>query len=163
MRGVEVVQVNKTLSLFGIVLDSISPRSAPLADQFFRVLLDNANTGYNEVCRDLPSSPAITYSPPQMRSHIASSLYIIISAQWNPTYSSVAELLHTCATDPDPLKIRLGTFLVVNGRCFTCLVLRIGLLVTWRMRLPWSKCCLSGRNNDCPHHAQTSRSMIKSG
>lgn len=150
LRGVEVIQVNKTLSLFGIVLDSISPRSASLSDQFFRVLLDNANTGYNEVCRNHPSPSAITHPLPQMRSHIASSLYIIISAQWNPTYSSVAELLHTCVTDPDPLKIRLDIFLMANGRCFTCLVLCIDLLVTWRTRLPWYKDCPSGRNNGCP-------------
>jgi len=98
--------VNKTLSLFGIVLDNIAPRSAPLADQFFRVLLDNANTGYNEVCRECSLASAITHPPPKMRNHIASSLYIIISAQWNPTYSSVSELLHACVTDPDPLQIR---------------------------------------------------------
>ena len=51
LSSAEAVQVNKTLSLFGVVLDNITPRSAPLADQFFRVLLDNANTGYNEVGR----------------------------------------------------------------------------------------------------------------
>ena len=54
--GIEVVKVNKTLSLFGIILDNVSPRSAPLADNFFRVLLDNANTGYNEVCHRILSS-----------------------------------------------------------------------------------------------------------
>ena len=54
--GIEVVKVNKTLSLFGVILDNVSPRSAPLADKFFRVLLDNANTGYNEVCRRILSS-----------------------------------------------------------------------------------------------------------
>ena len=123
-RDVEVVQVNKTLSLFGVILDNVSPRSAPLADKFFRVLLDNANTGYNEVRRRmLSSSSAITYSPLQMRGHIASSLYIIISAQWAPTYSTVAELLHACVTDPDPLKIRQAIFLMGNGRCLTCSML----------------------------------------
>ncbi|KAF9648519.1 ARM repeat-containing protein [Thelephora ganbajun] len=93
-QGDSAFTMNKTLSLFGVVLDNITPRSAPLANQFFRVLLDNANTGYNE-----------------MRNHIASSLYIIISAQWNPTYSSVAELLHACVTDPDPLQIRSARYL----------------------------------------------------
>ena len=62
-RGAEVVQVNKTLSLFGVILDNVSPRSAQLADKFFEALLDNANTGYNEVHRQiLSSSSAITYS-----------------------------------------------------------------------------------------------------
>ena len=54
LRDAEAAQVSKTLSLFGVVLDNITPRSAPLADQFFRVLLDNANTVYNEVGRKHP-------------------------------------------------------------------------------------------------------------
>ena len=107
--------MNKTLSLFGVTLDNITPRSTPLADQFFRVLLDNANTGYNEVGWKHSSPSAITYTPPQMRGHIASSLYIIVSAQWNPTYSSAADLLHSCVTDPDPLQIRYDAFLMANG------------------------------------------------
>ena len=161
-RDVEVVQVNKTLSLFGVVLDNVSPRSAQLADVFFRVLLDNANTGYDEVRRRmLLSSSAITYSPLQMRNHIATSLYQIISAQWAPTYSTVAELLHACVTDPDPLKIRQVTFLVGSGRRLTCSMLQTDRLVTWRTRLPRSKGCLGGRNNDCPRHVRISPSTIR--
>ena len=64
LRGVEVVQVNKTLSLFGVTLDNITPRSASLADQFFRVLLDNANTGYNEVGWGHPLPSVIINTPP---------------------------------------------------------------------------------------------------
>lgn len=154
--------MNKTLSLFGVILDNVSPRSAPLADKFFRVLLDNANTGYNEVRRRvLLSSSGITYSPPQMRGHIASSLYIIISAQWSPTYSSAAELLHACVTDPDPLKIRQVTFLVLNGRCLTCSMMCTDRPVTWRTQLPWCKVCLGGRNNGFPRHGQISHNTIK--
>ena len=154
--------MNKTLSLFGVILDNVSPRSAPLADKFFRVLLDNANTGYNEVGGRILSSPsAITYFPPQMRGHIASSLYIIISAQWSPTYSSVAELFHACVTDLDPLKIKYVIFLVESGRYLTCSTLNADRLVIWRTRLPPPKGYPSGRRNGCPHRGRISPNMIK--
>jgi proteasome activator subunit 4 len=41
--------VNKTLTIFGAVLDNLQRRVAPIADKYMNVLFDNANTGYAEV------------------------------------------------------------------------------------------------------------------
>ncbi len=42
--------VSKSLSIFNILVDCLDLRFLPLADQYINLFLDNANTGYAEVC-----------------------------------------------------------------------------------------------------------------
>lgn len=43
--------VSKSLSIFNILVDCLDLRFLPLADQYINLFLDNANTGYAEVCK----------------------------------------------------------------------------------------------------------------
>ncbi|KDQ54780.1 hypothetical protein JAAARDRAFT_134622 [Jaapia argillacea MUCL 33604] len=88
-HGDSAFAMNKTLSLFGIVVDCLGPRFMPLSDKYFNLLLDNANTGYAEI-----------------RAHISQNLYMIMRCQWQPSYPSTDMFLSACRTTTDPMKLR---------------------------------------------------------
>ncbi|KAI0961210.1 hypothetical protein AcV7_000369 [Taiwanofungus camphoratus] len=81
--------MNKSLSLFSVLIDCLGPRFLPMGDKYVHLFLDNANTGYAEI-----------------RSQLAQNLCLIIVAQWRPTYPSAAAFLRACQGSLDPLRIR---------------------------------------------------------
>jgi proteasome activator subunit 4 len=84
--------VNKTLTLFGTVIDCFQRRIIFVADKYMNMLYDNANTGYAE-----------------MRAHIAQNISVITTALWQPWHPSVVAFLRACAETEDPLRMREGT------------------------------------------------------
>jgi proteasome activator subunit 4 len=86
--------VNKTLTLFGTVVDCFQRRIVFMADKYTNVLLDNANTGYAE-----------------MRAHIAQNISVIIAALWQPWHPSVAAFVRACSETEDPLRLREGRYM----------------------------------------------------
>lgn len=50
------VAVSKSLSIFNILVDCLDLRFLPLADQYINLFLNNANTGYAEVCKTVTPS-----------------------------------------------------------------------------------------------------------
>jgi proteasome activator subunit 4 len=86
--------VNKTLTLFGTVIDCFQRRVVFIADKYMDILFDNANTGYAE-----------------MRTHIAQNISVITTALWQPWHPSVAAFLRACSETEDPLQLRKGMYM----------------------------------------------------
>ncbi|OBZ79732.1 Proteasome activator complex subunit 4A [Grifola frondosa] len=92
-HGDSAFAMSKSLSLFGILVDSLGIHFLPLCDKYVNLFLDNANTGYAEI-----------------RSQIAQNIYGIIGVQWRPAYPSVEAFLAACEGF-DPLHIREARYM----------------------------------------------------
>ncbi|TDL28791.1 hypothetical protein BD410DRAFT_863415 [Rickenella mellea] len=105
--------MSKSLGLFGILVDTLGVRFAPLSDKYMNMFFDNVHTGYAEI-----------------RSHIAQDLTTIMDCQWQPSYPSVTAFVSACTTETDPLQIRRPKYI---GRVNDF----VKALPTWRKeRLP---------------------------
>ncbi|EMD41612.1 hypothetical protein CERSUDRAFT_110183 [Gelatoporia subvermispora B] len=93
-HGDSAFQMNKSLTLFNVVIDCLGPRFLPLADKYVHLFLDNAHTGYAEI-----------------RSQIAQNLGAILSLQWRPVYSSAEAFIEACQEAVDPLHIREAKYM----------------------------------------------------
>ncbi|OCH96671.1 ARM repeat-containing protein [Obba rivulosa] len=93
-HGDSAFQMNKSLTLFNVVIDCLGPRFLPLADKYVHLFLDNANTGYAEI-----------------RSQIAQNICAIVSLQWRPAYPSADAFIKACHETADPLHIREAKYM----------------------------------------------------
>ncbi|GLB36441.1 putative protein with domain of unknown function (DUF3437) [Lyophyllum shimeji] len=93
-KGDSAFTMSKSLTMFGILVDSLGVLFNPKADRYVQMLFDNANTDYAE-----------------MRAHICQNLFTLIKNQWQPTYPSTGAFLTACKTTNDPLRIRDARYL----------------------------------------------------
>ncbi|KAH9487094.1 Proteasome activator complex subunit 4 [Psilocybe cubensis] len=88
-NGDSAFEMTKSLSLFGILVDSLGIYFNPKAGTFVKLLFDNANSSYAEI-----------------RQHVCQGLFVILTNQWQPWYPSTEAFLTACCEQKDPLKIR---------------------------------------------------------
>ncbi|KAL6304169.1 ARM repeat-containing protein [Sparassis latifolia] len=112
-HGDSAFDMNKSLSLFGILVDSCSLRFTPLCIKYIDLFLSNANTGYAEI-----------------RTQIAQNIHAILRISWQPLYPSLDAFIIACRTTSDPLHIRNAVYMDRIMRV-------INMFPTWRNeRLP---------------------------
>ncbi|KAF8898414.1 hypothetical protein BD779DRAFT_1607229 [Infundibulicybe gibba] len=98
-NGDSAFAMNKPLSIFGILVDTLGLFFNKKSDAYAQIFLENANTGYAE-----------------MRGHICQNLSLIARSQWQPSYNSTAALLLACRETQDPLHIHKPRYLqLVSG------------------------------------------------
>jgi len=85
--------MNKTLSVFGILVHSLGIRFHSQSDKYVNLMLDNSNTGYAEIS-----------------GRIAQILCAITRSQWQPSYSSTEAFILACHELDDPLHIRRAKY-----------------------------------------------------
>ncbi|KAF8078288.1 hypothetical protein FPV67DRAFT_1663041 [Lyophyllum atratum] len=93
-KGDSAFAMSKSVTIFGILIDSLGIFFNAKADEYIQVLFDNANTDYAE-----------------MRANICQNLFTLIRNQWRPTYPSTTAFLTACENTDDPLCIREAKYL----------------------------------------------------
>lgn len=84
----------------------MSFRMSAISSRYINTLLDNADTNYAEVRSFSFRRTRVLIYFPQIRSHLATVLRLLVSSEWNPWYPSVSAFLTACQSKFDPLGLR---------------------------------------------------------
>ncbi|KAF9056661.1 hypothetical protein BJ165DRAFT_1362353 [Panaeolus papilionaceus] len=93
-NGDSAFEMTKSLCLHGILVDATGLHFLPRAQDYVKLLFENANSGYAE-----------------MRQHICQGLFTVMGHLWQPWYPTTDLFLVACKEQADPLKIRQAPFM----------------------------------------------------
>ncbi|KAF9243864.1 hypothetical protein BU15DRAFT_71975 [Melanogaster broomeanus] len=92
-QGDSAFAVSKSLNAVVVLTDTLGVRFNPMAEKYVSLLFENADSNYAEI-----------------RSLMASALYLLARNRWRPSYPSTAALLAACRETQDPLRTRENIF-----------------------------------------------------